>query len=254
MSKIKIYQSYYLDEQKQFLMPEFTPLDNTDNPAPRLREFYLNTKVYHMAVAEGLDYWGHFSWKYKEKMESQSGGMPRSDIFKVFTNYPNCDVYFFNPFGMQESLTYNMWEQGQWSHRYIIPIMFELLPAMGIDPNIIYQPQDQTMMCWASNFVANKKFWDEFLPFCKSYFDTIPLLRDQIQAMHASTSGYGIDKNLDHFPFIHERLFSLFLQVNRNRFRIAGYQHGFVNLGNENLRNLKSKAIREGNEIGRAHV
>ena len=45
-TKTKIFQIYFKPELKVHCDPAFTPLDNTDNPRPDLREWYVWDREY----------------------------------------------------------------------------------------------------------------------------------------------------------------------------------------------------------------
>ena len=51
-----IFQLFYKPEQVQHLDPAFTPYDNTTDPKPELREWYIWDKEYENNCNAGLDY------------------------------------------------------------------------------------------------------------------------------------------------------------------------------------------------------
>ena len=66
-TNIKVFQIYFKPELKVHCDPAFTPLDNTSNPRPELREWDVWDREYANIVKQDLDYWGFVSWKFKEK-------------------------------------------------------------------------------------------------------------------------------------------------------------------------------------------
>ena len=92
--KIKIYQPYYEHNQLDFLDKEFEPLNNIENSVPHLREYPINLRCRELAIQGGIDLWGSFSWRWKEKLP----GYTARDVIDRIENNPGYDVYFFNGF------------------------------------------------------------------------------------------------------------------------------------------------------------
>lgn len=239
--KFRIYQPFFDQSHLAGLDREFEHVDHMDNPAPTLREHPINLKCYDRAVAEGLDVWGMFSWKWRQKLPS----LTAQAVIDYVADNPDYDIYFFNPFTEQEVYCYNVWEQGQWCHPAILEICEELFPAIGLDPELLYQPMACDTMCWANYYMGNKTFWDEWLALIDRYIKKLPQLSPRVQALHESGANYGPFPDLNYFAFIHERLFSTYLLANKHRFRIKAYHHGWQNLGKDAniMRNLKLQAI-----------
>src|SRR5271169_1975850 len=96
--KINLYQSYYLEDQKQYLSDACIPFDNTANENPEYREYPQMKKVADLALRDGADLWGLISWKFKQKC------LVRPDYFWLFIKQnPGYDCYFINPCFILES-------------------------------------------------------------------------------------------------------------------------------------------------------
>lgn len=70
--KIIVYQIYFDNEQIPLLDPNFIPYDNTNNPNPQLREYYVWRELFpkfkkDMLNLCAVDYYGIVSWKFIEK-------------------------------------------------------------------------------------------------------------------------------------------------------------------------------------------
>lgn len=240
--KIKIYQSYYDDSHIEHLDQEFSPLDNRNSPTWYLNEQPIQVRCYDLenSTEEKSDLWGLFSWAWKNKFT----GLQAKDILNQINDNPGYDVYLFNPFGWLETISYNMWEQGESCHPHLIPLAAELFPLMGLSHDLLIQPMDCTNTCWGSYYVGNDKFWKEWMQFGEKYINSIPKLSPTTQQIHNSSANY---KGFDYFPFVYERLFSTFLLANKGKFNVYHYQHNSSTLEDPELRKLKADAILEKN-------
>lgn len=219
--KFKIYQPYFNNDDRLLVDPGFEPFDNTANPAPHLREYYINLIVKDLANKEGLDYWGSFSLRWKEKLP----GCDSNFVIDRINGNPGYDVYFFNGFIDQVLQSYNVWEQGLWHHRHLVTIMESALSLMGLDPNLVYQPMGRKTAFFACYCVANAEFWNGYLAMVDKFVSVMPLLPQEVQDLLCGPSHYSRDPNLWNFPFIQERLFSTYLVLNQKNLRILPYHH-----------------------------
>jgi hypothetical protein len=243
--KFKIYQPYFRDDQIPLMDPAFEHLDlRSQTPEEAdLREHTINLKCRELAKAEGLDVWGMFSWKWKDKLHGSTG----DKIKKMVADHPNHDVYYFNPWPhiIHSDGAYNGWEQGSWHHPHMIEICEELFPLIGIDNRYLYYPHGPEVSCYANYYLGNAKFWDGWLDLIERYRAAIPKLSPRVQELHNGPANYGPFPNLWYFPFIHERLFSTYLTMNRRAFHIFGSHHEqttedcFLLSDPNNIENLK---------------
>lgn len=215
-SKIKIYQLYYKDEQVPFLEPAFTPFDNRSNLYPNEREYPLLKQCRDLAVNDNVELWGGVSWNYVEKYNTDP-----NYIFSWIERNPGYDVYFVDPYTTQSPIIYNVWEQGQWCHPYIIDITEELFQIAGQDLSILYQPMDRKTIIWGSSCIAGKSFWDEYFKFADNILSGISLLSPGTKIKYESPC--YTDTSINYFSFIQERLMSTFIHINRKKYKILPF-------------------------------
>jgi hypothetical protein len=139
LANTKIFQIYYKPEQKAELDPDFIPYDNTENPKPELREWYVWDKEYEKLSKEDIEYWGFLSPKFKHKT-NLTGQL----VHEFINANPNYDVYLFNPCIANEAIFPNSWEQGDIHHPNISLIA-------NIFLNVIIAVVSSMTKCAASN-------------------------------------------------------------------------------------------------------
>jgi hypothetical protein len=227
--KLKIYQPFFNEDQRSLVDPDFEAIDlrNQSPEEALLREHTIHLKCYEMALAENIDVWGMFSWKWRQKLEAYSGRSPITgkEICEQIESNPGYDVYFFNAYSQGLNYAYNVWEQGQWNHKHIIEICEELFPLLGIDYQYLYMPMGLEVTCYANYYLGNRLFWDDWLDLIRKYREAIPKLSPRIQALHNGPADYEAFPDLWYFPFIHERLFSTLLLKNYDRYSIFSYHY-----------------------------
>jgi hypothetical protein len=206
----KIFQLYFKSEQVSHLDPLFTPYDNTANPRPELREWYIWDKEHGNVSKENLDYWGYVSWKFKEK-----SNLTGQDVFDHINNNPGYEVYLFNPCIVNEALFVNNWEQGDNYHPRISEIGNTFLAKIGYeDIDVKTMLLDRTRTVFANYVVGNQRFWREFMAFSRRIFaeaKTDAAFEDRV--FGAGHSKYAYDPSLPMFTFLIERLIPTFLDL-----------------------------------------
>jgi len=206
----KIFQIYFKPELVAHCDPAFTPLDNTENPRPELREWYVWDKEHKNILAQELDYWGFVSWKFQEKT-----GLTGQQAFDFINNNPGYDVYLFNPCIVNEAVFANSWEQGDIHHPNISGIgntFFAKLGYEDIDVKSIILDRNKTV--FANYVVGNQKFWTKFMEFSRNLFteaDKDPGFKQQV--FGEGLSNYVHDRSLPNFTFLIERLIPTFLEL-----------------------------------------
>lgn len=236
MVNFKIYQAYFDNSQLQYLDPEFTPLDNTDNLQPELREYPLFLKCRDRAVQDGVNMWGYMSWKWKQKLKNVSAQF----VIDRVKNNPDYDVYFFNYYNAIPY--YNVWEQGAYRHTHMMDIMECIFPLMGIDPSVLYQPMNNNVSFYALYCIGNKTWWDGLIEFTTRFISAVDKLPDNIKLLYNQSAGYEI-KSLNYFSFIHERLLSTYLWLNQHRLKVLPYHDTTISPVDSMLEDIKSTAI-----------
>ena len=220
LPNIKIFQIYFKPELIAHCDPHFTPLDNTANPRPDLREWDVWDREYENILAMDLDYWGFVSWKFKEKTN-----LTGDQVFKFINANPGYDVYLLNPCILNEALFANSWEQGDIYHPNISDIGNSFLKKIGYDDvDVKSMILDRNTTVFANYIVGSKLFWSKFMEFTRKLFtESEKDLEFKHQVFGAGLSNYAHDQSLPNFTFLIERLIPTYLElegVNR-----IGYKH-----------------------------
>lgn len=206
----KILQLYYKPEQVGKLDTDFTPYDNTDNLRPDLREWYVWDKTYEEQFADGTEYLGYVSWKFKEKTN-----LTGQQVLAHINANPGADVYLFNPCILNEAVFINSWEQGDIHHPNISDIGNAFLHKLGnegIDVRSIVL--DQNVSIFANYVVGNRKFWDGFMAFSRQLFTESEKDENFKHLVFGEgLSNYAHDKSLPNFTFLIERLLPTYLDL-----------------------------------------
>lgn len=238
--KYKIYQSFYKQDQINYLDKEFEPFDNVSNSHPQYMEYPIFYKIRKLAKQDNLDVWGYVSWKWKNKLV----GCDAKTLLDIIEENPNYDVYIFNPYPIHVVYAYNVWEQGYGCHPHILEICKHLFPLLNIDPKWVYQPMHPDTMYYALYCAGGTKFWDGFLDLMNTYIKNINKLPLRIRRLHDSSANYGPLPDLWYFPFIQERLLSTFITI--NKLKVFPYHHRIEDLGfiSEKMNFLKISALK----------
>lgn len=206
----KIFQIYFKPELKQHCDPLFTPMDNTDNPRPDLREWDKWNREHESILEQNLDHWGFVSWKFKEKTN-----LTGQDVFDHIDSNPGYDVYLFNPCIVNEALFINNWEQGDLHHPNISQIGNAFLTKLGYeDVDVRATLLDRNRTVFANYVVGNRHFWTKFMAFSRKLFteaDLDPEFKEQVFGL--GRSNYAHDSSLPMFTFLIERLIPTFLEL-----------------------------------------
>ena len=220
LPNIKIFQIYFKPELKVHCDPDFTPLDNTANPRPELREWDVWDREYENILAQDLDYWGFVSWKFKQKTN-----LDGKHVLGFMHANPGYDVYLFNPCIVNEALFANSWEQGDIHHPNISVIGNKFLKKIGYeDVDVKSIVLDRNTTVFANYVVGNRKFWDKFMEFSRKLFteaDRDPEFKQQV--FGAGLSNYAHDRSLPNFTFLIERLIPTFLEL--EQFKSIGFKY-----------------------------
>lgn len=217
---IKIFQIYFKPELQEHCDPAFTPLDNTENPRPELREWYVWDKEHEAILDQDLDYWGFVSWKFKEKTN-----LSGEQALNFILDNPGHDVYLFNPCILNEAVFANSWEQGDIHHPNISGIGNTFFAKLGYeDVDVKSMILDRNKTVFANYVVGSRKFWTKFMEFSRKLFteaDKDPVFKQQV--FGEGLSNYAFDRSLPNFTFLIERLIPTFLEL--EDFSSIGYKH-----------------------------
>ena len=217
---MKIFQIYFKPELKSHCDPAFEPLDNTSNPRPELREWDVWDREYENILAQGLDYWGFVSWKFKEKTN-----LTGQQFIDFINSNPGADVYFVNPCIVNEAVFANSWEQGDLYHPNISNIGNSFLTKLGYeDVDVKSMVLDRNCTMFANYIVGSRAFWDRFMTFTRQLFteaEKDPVFKHQV--FGAGLSNYAHDNTLPNFTFLIERLIPTFIDL--EQISALGYQY-----------------------------
>jgi hypothetical protein len=128
----KIFQICFEDRQIPLVDPLLTPFDNTSNEKPELREFHSFNRIIDEGFADGLDAWGVFGPRWQSKMRYEA-----NVIKDAIDENVGFDVYVFNHARVQNALTANVWEQGEYFHPGIKQVVRSALINGGYDTNVL---------------------------------------------------------------------------------------------------------------------
>jgi hypothetical protein len=207
--KYKIFQICFEQNQIPQVDSLLTPFDNTKNERPELREFHSFNRIIDEGFANGLDAWGVFGPRWSDKMRHSS-----QVIVDAIKDNPDADVWIFNHARVHDALTFNVWEQGEFFHKGIREVATAALKAGNYETNILDVVMTDSS-CYCSYFVAKKQFWLDYIVFIKDVKEKLEALTGREAEIYHGSANYGRDPNLNLFPFIVERLFSTFLNMNK---------------------------------------
>ncbi|NBR61840.1 MAG: hypothetical protein EBT86_09380 [Actinobacteria bacterium] len=243
---LRIYQVFYSDDHINNLDPAFTPLDNRANSHPELREFPVMLRMHDQAQQDKVEYYGLMSTRWKEKMPAIQG----QALIDFIVNNPGYDIYVYDPVPWYDAYSYNVWEQGNFYHPYILPIANALLPHMNMDLKWLKMPITKETIFWCCYVVAHSNFWKEWFNFFTSYPTALIYSSPDIKNMHNQSAQYSgkksSDSELSYFPFMHERLLTTFVQSNQYKYKIKSYRHYETKIPQElqDLSELKLQAVK----------
>ena len=207
---IRIFQIYFEPWQRELLDPVFYPLDNSKSTS-ELMEFAVFEQLQRNAVTQGAELWGALSWRFSEKT-----GMKGADWTKKIVDNPGHDVYFCNPYPVNEAVFHNMWLHGETAHPRFIEVVKEFFAAAGLDEKDMMCIEPSTVFSSANYFVATPKFWERFIPYVKKILvganrGMRPAWRDLMHSRLADDK--QIHPGATYVPFIVERLFPIFMRT-----------------------------------------
>lgn len=214
--KVNIHQIYFAQGQESSLEPAFIPLPNLDNPFPQRREFFLFERFYSDKAYADADLTGLVSHKFRQKTQ-----LTGEAFIRWIKDNPGYDAYFINPFPQTVYWFFNIWEQGEKSHRGIMKLAQEVFDELGYKIDLKAFPRTDLKTTSFSNFwVATPKFWEDFMAFA------LPVYHHMIDETHAGRffqSTYH-DSEAEIFPFIIERLFTTFI-VTHPEYKVLSHPH-----------------------------
>jgi len=221
----KLFQICFNEHQLKEVDPLFTPFDNTENPNPEQREYYNFTKIWNdnTGILDGVDAYGMFGPRWQEKLRYGS-----KDITYEIESNPGYDVYTFNHARVVDALFFNVWEQGEHWHPGIKQVAKKVLEQIGdCDASVVDDLMFDQSTCYCSYFVATKDFWNDYLEFLAKVSYQLENLPEEEKKIYEGSANYARDKSLNLFPFIIERMFSTFLVLNREKYKVHAKQYDY---------------------------
>lgn len=242
---IRIFQIHYRSDQISHLDPEFVPYDNSGDASPLL-EFNAFRKIAAARLAEGADLWGAVSWKFGSKT-----GLAGDRLVDLIRSNPGYDVYFCNPFPETEALYHNLWCQGETAHPDFLNLSFDFLQAAGLPTRAIDELTPSWLFAATNSFVATPAFWQDYLSFVETALrqaEANLLPAAKIVLFSSLADRRRLHAEATYLPFIIERLFSLFLSLNQDKYTAFKYlarkpESPPLNHHLKALREMKDKAI-----------
>jgi hypothetical protein len=216
LPSIRIFQIYYLPEQRIALDPAFEPYDNTAESSPLL-EFGVFTKLAQRTDLRDAGLWGALSWKFAQKT-----GLSGEDFKRQIVANPGYDVYFCNPHAETEALYHNLWLQGETAHPNFLVLCKEVFEVAGLPAALLTEIQPSAEFASANLFVATPAFWERYISFVARVLVAAdrklsPTTRAILYSSAADQK--GVHANATYIPFLIERLFSIFLCTEGSRFK-----------------------------------
>lgn len=222
MMQIKIYQSFYKEDQRSSLEAKFIPYDNTKNLEPLKREYPILLDLYEQN--KDFDgYWGLTSHKWREKTKVKGSNYIRN----LQAQKEHYDVFIFNPFPYQiEDYNNPFVEANDYHHKGMLDYIQRILKKLNKSFDVKNTKFDPNHFSYCSFYVGNKKFWDNWIKFLLKVVD----LSQDDEYFTGSTSTHLNFRNFTNFPFIIERLPALFLHLNKDEYKVKSFTKETVNL------------------------
>lgn len=207
-SPISVFQIYFEPSQQSALDAAFTPLDNSGVADPLLEFAVLRGLAQRPAVRKSR-LWGAVSWKFREKT-----GMQGKSYLEQIEAHPGFDVYYCNPYPENEGLYASPWQQAFAKHPGFRLLAAQVLSASGQDPKMLDDVVPSVRFSSCNFFVGNEHFWDTYVPFVEGFVTnaTKSLPPSVLDALNSrSADPHGLHPGATYWPFIIERLFTLYL-------------------------------------------
>lgn len=209
-----IYQIYYKKEQIKYLDEAFNPLDVSQNNNPKWCEYQVFRDNARMLEGNTDDYIAFLSWKFYVKTHIR--GIELLDEL----NKKNADVFFFNPYETSIAGLYkSVWSQFDSVFPDVLSRVQHCLDRAGYDLDISTMIMSKDQMAFCNYWVGTKNFWKEYMSFTRPLYDYMEYQIDE----ETKTYFMQLDKKngLGLFPHIMERMFSTFLLIRQNQFKVA---------------------------------
>jgi hypothetical protein len=212
--KTKLYKICYEQSQLSSLGAGFDLWDNLSNDQPQLREYPIFECAYNSNLTKNLDYFGLVSPKFEKKSNITGGQF--LDWVKASQQTNLCDVYFINPVPIVEAIFPGTIQHGENCHPGLLSLLQRnITEASKIDLGSLYMDCNTFSLC--NFFVGNHKFWGKYIKFVNNFLESVNNNPKDIEMLYQKSANYGPNKVLPYYTFAVERLFSIFLSLERGR-------------------------------------
>jgi hypothetical protein len=218
--QVKIYQSYYNFDNVPFLDPDFIPLNNFKNSAPELREYPLFKQLYEENKEFG-GHWGLSSWRWHQKT-----GLTGSKFINWIKSNPGFDVHHFSHQAATPIKFNNLFVQGDEFHPGMIDYTNLLLKKLGHKFKIEKTRFPPNLFMASHYHIGNNRFWKDWIDFLENSLEISRNDKKLNDYLYVKTCEHR-GQNLINFCFVVERLVSLFLYLNQDKFKVLEY-HNYV--------------------------
>jgi hypothetical protein len=218
---LKLFKICYMQDQIDSIDPSFTVWNNIENLNEQLREFPVFEQAHESLKNTDVDLWGLVSPKFEQKTNI-SGHQFISWIQKTHSLNP-CNVYFINPVPIVESLFTSTIHHGENCHNGMEGILQRNLSLFNVSLNSMYMDCNTFSLC--NYFVGDKYFWDKYINFVHSFLISINNNKSDYDLMYNTSAQYGPNTHLPFYTFVIERLFSIFLNINKETIKVSHYQY-----------------------------
>lgn len=198
--------------------PAFIPFDNCANEHPELLEYALHKKLYQFTKPE--DYWGMVSWRWKEKTGNLSGS-----VFKDWIEcHPGYDVYHFNPYVEIPASFDNCFVEGELQYPGMMNFINLFLREAGINLDMREVKYPANYFMYANYYIGNRKFWDGWMEFLDMMLTVSKKNSELWNFLFVEKTSHR-DVERSHFLFVFERILSLFLFLNQDKYKVLNYPY-----------------------------
>ena len=213
---IKIYQTYFREDQADILDPAFIPFENLKNENPELRELPLLKKLHEQnKTFDG--YWGMVSWRWKEKTK-----LDGQTYIDWITENPGHDVYHVNHFPELPAVNLNSLTQGEKHIKGLLPYFERLVDLLGKKSEVnVHSKFPAELFICSHHYVGNKVFWDDLMSFMDHCLK-ISAEDDILNNFLFNRRSAHRHETIINYSFAVERLPVLFLHLNK-QYKILPY-------------------------------
>jgi predicted O-linked N-acetylglucosamine transferase (SPINDLY family) len=232
---VRLYMTAYSQETLAQVKGGFLLLDNLQNPRPDWMEYWPIRHYLNSNTMENGCLYGFFSPKFSSKTGLAYAGA----IAFIADCHESVDVVTFSPQPDMGALFLNVFEQGETFDPGFKSIAQELFDSIGLGVDLDAIIMDSRHIVFSNYFVADRKFWLEWLEICEKIFAICEAGSTKLaQDLCLQTSyGSGVQRKV----FVIERIASLMLSS--NRWKVRPYDTFKCAWSGTPLNTLKHEAI-----------